>query len=283
MSLFSICPSTNVTLLASSSDREVVRVDSDTLGAGLVCLLAATLLGTAGGIHAGFIEVQEWSRGLGGLFWSNVTILGDFRILLALLLPISLRYPRFFLVFLAACMLAGLAAKGIKWLFPLPRPADLLDLADITLIGVPRSGHSFPSSHAATIGACLAACLAQWRMQRIFPLIFLALPACLSRVAVGAHWPVDVLVGLSVGLLAGPPAVRLVDRLLRVVRPKQLCRLSPLWVALVLSLPFDDLGYPASLPLRVAICVFALAGLAAASLAARTGSGGLESLVPDAS
>ncbi len=68
----------------------------------------------------------------------------------------------------------------------------------------PPRGNSFPSAHAANTFAVAAVCTAFFR--RWGWLLFLpALLVCYSRVYVGSHWPLDVIVsallGTGIGLL----------------------------------------------------------------------------------
>ena len=73
--------------------------------------------------------------------------------------------------------------------YPDPRP----------LVYLPHT-HSFPSGHAATSFAC-AATLARFTSRRVAVALFvLAGLIAWSRVYVGVHYPLDVLVGALVGL-----------------------------------------------------------------------------------
>lgn len=80
---------------------------------------------------------------------------------------------------------------------------------------------SFPSDHATMAGATAAGLLLLDRRLGVTAAVDAALMA-FARVYVGAHFPVDVVAGLAVGLvvvrlvqLAGPAAVRMVERLER--------------------------------------------------------------------
>lgn len=71
------------------------------------------------------------------------------------------------------------------------------------VMGVSRTGYSFPSFHAATsfAAATVIAMLAgrRWGTWAFVGAVFIAL----SRIYLGVEWPLDILVGALVGVLAG--------------------------------------------------------------------------------
>jgi membrane-associated phospholipid phosphatase len=88
---------------------------------------------------------------------------------------------------------------------PLPRPAAVFDAAQITIISAKLTAHSFPSGHTVSAFSFVVAWLALlgWRA---LPIVVIAALAGFSRIAVGAHWPVDVLAGAMIGLLGAGSA-----------------------------------------------------------------------------
>lgn len=109
-------------------------------------------------------------------------------------------------------LLAGAVAE--------PRPYAVLPH---TLVLVPRSAdYSFPSDHAVMAGAVAVGILVVHRLLGILAAALAVLMA-VTRVYVGAHFPLDVTVGLAVGalvalasyLLARPLVLRLVELLAR--------------------------------------------------------------------
>jgi membrane-associated phospholipid phosphatase len=89
----------------------------------------------------------------------------------------------------------------------------LLDPSLFHLIGPTLHKASFPSGHSITVfagAAALVVCLLaarrrRWEAPRMLAglIVLVAILAGVSRVAVGAHWPVDVLAGAGAGWLAG--------------------------------------------------------------------------------
>jgi mannosylglycerate hydrolase len=111
---------------------------------------------------------------------------------------------------------AWLVAELLKLVFRRPRPFTAIVDAPVTLIDHPSS-FSLPSGDAAfSVGAAVAlgAVAPRWR----WPAYLFALAVMFERVAVGVHYPSDVLAGALVGTVSGlgaPQAVKLLRRRIR--------------------------------------------------------------------
>lgn len=226
-----------------------------------VLLMLAVIVVWSAGMHGGFREVQSICGVVGKAFWTNVTVLGDFRILLALMLPLSVRYPRVFLAFLVASLIAGFAVLALKMAFHLPRPVQYFGSEGITVIGVPRSGKSFPSSHAALVAAGVMVWAAHLNWTRILPLLAGACIVALARVAVGAHWPIDILVGAMVGILSALIGLAVASAYGVWLTERRRHLLAVLAGLAVSSLGFDTLGYPEATLFRWLILCIGLLSL----------------------
>lgn len=113
---------------------------------------------------------------------------------------------------LLATALASIAAWALKHAFSLPRPGQMG-------LGVQwlaqRNGAGFPSSHAASAAAwaVLAATgTRHWSLRALFALA--ALTIGWARVALGVHFPGDVLAGWITGCVCAWIVARLARRLL---------------------------------------------------------------------
>ncbi len=103
---------------------------------------------------------------------------------------------------------AGLVVvRGLKYWVDAPRPQLLLPPEAIHVAGVELTSYSFPSGHTATAFAVAAAMLwtlpASLRARWMAPALVCAALVGVSRIGVGAHWPVDVLAGAAIGWLCG--------------------------------------------------------------------------------
>src|SRR5438046_1488595 len=116
-------------------------------------------------------------------------------------------------VYLGLCD-GWLVAELLKLVFRRPRPfSAVLDLPFPTLIAVPTS-FSFPSGDTAfAFGAAMALghVAPVWRV----PALLFAVAVAFERVAVGVHYPLDVIGGALIGIVSGlsaPFAVALLRR-----------------------------------------------------------------------
>ena len=103
----------------------------------------------------------------------------------------------------ASIAVAGLSADLIKISVGRMRPKLLFahDLYGFTGLAWRPDHWSFPSGHTATIVALMAALWWLWPEHLLFYIIVAAIVAG-SRVAVGAHYPSDVIAGAFIGVAA---------------------------------------------------------------------------------
>jgi len=97
-----------------------------------------------------------------------------------------------------------------------PRPAAVVDNAQMRVVGELMHNVSMPSGHtltAFTVASAIYFALPQKGRAKHLWLFVLAAGTGLSRIAVGAHWLGDVGVGMSLGLLAGMLGTRLLARM----------------------------------------------------------------------
>jgi len=101
-----------------------------------------------------------------------------------------------------ALIVAELLAQALKRIVDQPRPTAVIPGLDVH--GYPQDpwGRAYPSAHTALTVAAVAA-LWPWmgRAQRSAGLV-VAVLVPLNRIYIGAHWPLDIIGGAAVGLVA---------------------------------------------------------------------------------
>ena len=107
--------------------------------------------------------------------------------------------------FFAVAAGSGLASQFLKHLFGRARPQlhakypDMIGLYHFDMVSVFASYASFPSGHAVTAFA-MATAIAFIAPRLGWPLLIVACAVGLSRVAIGSHYPSDVVAGAALGV-----------------------------------------------------------------------------------
>ncbi|MDH5717101.1 MAG: phosphatase PAP2 family protein [Spirochaetia bacterium] len=114
------------------------------------------------------------------------------------LMFLSLYYPyrkSKYTTALISLIVTGAIIQLIKNYIPMPRPLKVFDAEDIFILGLKIKTKSFPSGHSAA-AMVLTVYLTQIKdiNYKIFYFI-LGILACISRVYIGVHFPIDIWVG----------------------------------------------------------------------------------------
>jgi len=215
---------------------------------------------------------RAWFLALNAAAWrweapaalSCLTILGHGLGATMLMSPALLRAPATLAAALYAAPVALLLSRLPKALIDSPRPAAVLDAASIHITGMRLAAHnSFPSGHAITAFMLVAVLLAarpplRPRWSRALAIVLAGIAVGVSRIAVGAHWPSDVLAGAGLGLLGGVAGTLAARRWPFGTGRTAQAVLAILLMACAATLIRIDLGYPLAQPFQ-----YALAGLGA--------------------
>jgi membrane-associated phospholipid phosphatase len=135
--------------------------------------------------------------------WELLTVLGDGWVAMVLLLPLYKHHSKVVLSTLVSGLLAALIVQLFKAGLNLHRPVLVLGNETVTILGPVLKQGSFPSGHTATLFTLFGSMILWLRftpLRKLLPLlIMLSTLAALSRCVVGAHWPVDILIGATIG------------------------------------------------------------------------------------
>ena len=107
------------------------------------------------------------------------------------------------LVFTGGCALTAFLVFAAKLGFNMPRPYEILPIGSVNVLARPTEPYSLPSGHAAL--AMLVTCVfwpfcsKRWRVILSVSALWIGV----SRISVGAHFPVDVFAGYVCGGISG--------------------------------------------------------------------------------
>lgn len=151
-----------------------------------------------------------------GLMWiaNMLSMLGEEAFMIAILLVVYYIWDKKagFSVF-SSLICAQLVTNVIKAIVRFPRPFTLYPELGSSRLET-ATGYSFPSGHTTGAAAFYPALAREsGRLSALALAILLAVLIGLSRNILRVHWPVDVVVGLFIGLAFSLAAGRILDRI----------------------------------------------------------------------
>lgn len=152
----------------------------------------------------------------------NLTQLGDAFVVYCLLSVLYFRFPKIWEALIAAGLFSLIASQGLKHLIDVPRPAEIFNSETFNIIGEEIVGYSsMPSGHSITIFTALSVLAIAFQPKQANQLyktlyyigiVFLGIFLCFTRVGVGAHHPLDTLVGGAIGGWCGILGILLIKK-----------------------------------------------------------------------
>ena len=141
----------------------------------------------------------------------NLTQLGDASIILSLLSIFILYAPKIWESLISASLASLVLSVGLKNIFRVPRPAVVFDNNCFVIIGKKAVGYaSLPSGHSITVFTTFTVLLfafmpekLPYRILWVLSTIITGLIIAFTRVGVGAHYPLDVIIGSIIGYISG--------------------------------------------------------------------------------
>ena len=180
--------------------------------------------------------------------WAGLTNAASTLGILALAAPTLAWQPRWIASALIAAPAASLYAQGIKHLLKVARPPAVLSADTLHIVGEPLYKNSFPSGHTVTAFLVAGAIILSPRHHQSYWLapavLLIAVILSFSRIAVAAHWPLDLFAGAAGGWLCAAFGA-LVTAHWRFWETARGIRIMAAIAAIAsIALIFADLGYP---------------------------------------
>lgn len=185
---------------------------------------------------------------------TNLTQLGDALIAFPLLTIFILYAPRLWEAIITSSLISLAICALLKKLFGVPRPAAVLDHDCFVIIGKALSGkNSTPSGHSIAtfvfITVLLFALMPQKTKHKILwsvGIVSIGLLIASSRIGVGAHYPLDVVIGCIIGFCIAIVGIKISNSVnwLRAIGHKKYYPvhlvLLIIWIALLINKIMED-------------------------------------------
>lgn len=179
-----------------------MRTDTLLHATAMLLLIAAAVIASQGTNEGVFLWFNAESQVLPAWFWSNMTFVADTLFAVAVIGTVASRAPHMFNTAFVLLITGTAFVHGLKFLLEIPRPPAVLDPDVFNVIGPVVKNHAFPSGHSFTALATAGLIMVYTRSTPCaVAVLVIALVAAASRAAVGAHWPLDILVGSASGLI----------------------------------------------------------------------------------
>lgn len=207
-----------------------------------------------------FLSLNALANQLPAGIWSFITTLADPKAAPLLVLACFYKQPLFLRAFFIAVIMALFTNYSLKYGFDFQRPNIVLEASQFTLSGPSLTSPSFPSGHSLVIFTMMGL-ISTWYQKPTLSVILFIIAAIVafSRIAVGVHWPSDVLFGALLGWTIGWLAVVLNNKLSNYINHKVKMAMYGCGLLTGIVTLVTKTAYPEGQWLSTAIALFAIA------------------------
>jgi membrane-associated phospholipid phosphatase len=226
----------------------------------LICAVCAGIILATGTNKDLFLAWNAAAQWLPPFLWAGITNLGNTSGAFCLLAPTLTRWPRWAAAALLTAPFAGLYTHVVKRWTDLLRPAKALSRETFHIIDSTILWNSFPSGHSVTAFAAAGILVFCSRRRLVWLALPFAMLVAFSRVAVGAHWPLDLLGGAAGGWAAAALGCALSERWRFWENARGQRILAGIALLCAVAFVFEKTGYPRGLWMQYPLCAIGLLG-----------------------
>jgi membrane-associated phospholipid phosphatase len=159
-----------------------------------------------------FLLINNLGTAFSSDMWMLITVFGDRLFATLLILILFWRHLHLLRIVLMAALVSLLIVASLKSLIALARPYDVLDPSSFYFFGEKMATYAFPSGHTAAAFAIMGSIGFYFKDNSLllFAFFFASLIG-LSRIMLGVHWPIDVLIGAALGWVSAWVSVAIIN------------------------------------------------------------------------
>jgi len=153
-----------------------------------------------------FLWINHHAQVLPDQFWTSLSLFGNGWSAFGIALPLLLFARKALYAAVISGAFTGVLSHFAKKVAQTDRPAGVLDQNLFHIIDHPLLHSAMPSGHTMTVFAIATAIFFSLSASHKKAWLVIFVIACgtgISRIATGAHWPQDVLVGAGLGMYSG--------------------------------------------------------------------------------
>jgi len=152
--------------------------------------------------HELFLQLNGANAGWADAVIGLISGFGDGLVIALAISCVMLFRLRLGIAALIGFIASGIIAQLLKRVFDMPRPPAVFE--NVHVLGAALQSHSFPSGHATSCGVMILLALLLWKRDQwqSWAVAGLFALAAYGRIYGGVHFPLDVWIGVGIGMAA---------------------------------------------------------------------------------